>query len=193
MESSTDKTLDSMPDFSNRQLWQQDLPSAEEVDLQQLDSRYKKILWINIALQALIFLITTAIIFIVFFGIKISGLIVFIPFIVWLAVRLLTFKKVFQRKQYALREHDLIYQSGLIFTHRQIVPHNRIQHISIQESWLARQFGLAALTAFTTGGAVSIPGLDKKDALRIEAFMLSKINKLTPSEVGPSSENEPID
>lgn len=191
MESTSDTAIKPLPDFSNRQLWQQDIPAAEQVMMEQLDARYKKILWMNITLQALIFLITSSVVFVVFFEKRIGGLIVFLPFTIWLGIRLITFNKVFTRKKYALREHDLIYQSGLIFKHRQIVPHNRIQHISIQESWLARHYGLASITAFTTGGAITIPGLDKNSALNIEALMLSKINQLNRTETAQNSEENP--
>lgn len=77
--------------------------------------------------------------------------------------------------QYALREHDLNYQSGLIFRSLVSQPILRIQHIEIRRGPIERQAGLATLQVFSAGGVshtFNIPGLVYKDAVSLRQFIL---------------------
>lgn len=78
-------------------------------------------------------------------------------------------------KIYALREHDLNYQSGLIFKNLVSQPILRIQHVELKTGPIERAFGLATLQVFSAGGAFHtfmIPGLEQQKAARLRAFIL---------------------
>jgi uncharacterized protein len=83
----------------------------------------------------------------------------------------------FRIKGYAVRRHDLMYRSGLLFRRVTVVPFNRIQHSEIQQGLIERQFGLSQLSVFTAGGSQSdlaIPGLAWDEAERIRNFLSQK-------------------
>ena len=78
-------------------------------------------------------------------------------------------------KMYALREHDLNYQSGLIFKSLVSQPILRIQHIEISRGPIERRAGLATLQVFSAGGIAhtfNIPGLVHEDAVSLRQFIL---------------------
>ena len=72
--------------------------------------------------------------------------------------------------RYAVREHDLLVQSGVIFRRWSSIPHERIQHVDTRQGPLERIFGLSRLLVFTAAGMSadgSIPGLATADAERL--------------------------
>lgn len=86
----------------------------------------------------------------------------------------------FKHKAYALREHDILYKSGLIFRKIIALPFNRIQHSEINQGPIERNFDLANLNVFTAGGHnsdMSIPGLLHDDAQNIKTFIMEKSSK----------------
>lgn len=93
--------------------------------------------------------------------------------------RILTFNLTFKRKQYALRQSDIIYQSGWLFRTTTVVPYNRIQHISLHEGWLARKYQLANIKLYTTGDDLEIPGIPKEIAQKMQQLILNKIGELS--------------
>lgn len=96
---------------------------------------------------------------------------------IWTALNFLVTIKGFHQKGYAVRERDVIYQSGWI-RHRQIIiPFHRIQHCEWNQGLVERMFGLAELTIYTAGGSSSdltIPGLLPEDAKRLSNFIIRK-------------------
>src|SRR5690606_34653268 len=88
------------------------------------------------------------------------------------------YSKAFHKRKYAVREHDIIYQRGLLSNHVTIVPFSRIQHVAVYESFLARKLKLAQIQIFTAGGTagtLKISGLEKENAEKIKAVILGKI------------------
>jgi membrane protein YdbS with pleckstrin-like domain len=78
-------------------------------------------------------------------------------------------------KQYVLREHDLNYQSGLVFRTLVSQPILRIQHIEIKRGPIERRAGLATLQVFSAGGVSHtfiIPGLTHETAIALRQFIL---------------------
>ena len=78
-------------------------------------------------------------------------------------------------KKYALREHDLNFQSGLIFRRLVSQPLLRIQHIEIKRGPIERKAGLATLQVFSAGGVSHtfyIPGLEHERAVELRQFIL---------------------
>jgi len=80
-----------------------------------------------------------------------------------------------KRKFYSLREQDLSYQSGLIFSKTVSQPILRIQHVELKRGPIDRKIGLAKLQVFSAGGAMhtfEIPGLPIEKAESIRQFIL---------------------
>lgn len=72
--------------------------------------------------------------------------------------------------RYAVREHDLLVQAGVLFRRWSAVPHSRIQHVDTRQGPLERTLGLARLQIFTAAGVSadgSIPGLAEEEAERL--------------------------
>ncbi len=71
---------------------------------------------------------------------------------------------------YALREQDLLVQSGVLFKRWSAIPFHRIQHVDTRQGPLDRLFGLSRLLVFTAAGVSadgSIPGLGAAEAERL--------------------------
>jgi len=86
--------------------------------------------------------------------------------------------RAFRIKSYAVRQHDLMYRSGLIFRKTTVIPYNRIQHSEVHQGVIERQFGLARLAIYTAGGSQSdltIPGLTKERAEQMRTFVSEKV------------------
>ncbi len=96
--------------------------------------------------------------------------------ILWLA-NIIFVSKAFPKKKYALREKDIIYTKGLLWSTRTSIPFNRIQHVEIKQGPFERVFKLNSLKVFTAGGQTSdlvIPGLSEDKALQLKEFILGK-------------------
>ena len=79
---------------------------------------------------------------------------------------------------WAVREHDLIYRSGVLWRRTTILPFARIQHVESVSGPLERRFGLMRLKCFTAGGSggdLVILGLDAERARRVRAHLLGRI------------------
>ena len=78
---------------------------------------------------------------------------------------------------YALRDHDILYKSGVIWRSTTVIPFNRVQHCEIGQGPLERYFGLARLKVFTAGGSSSdleIAGLTKAYAEKMKDLIMRK-------------------
>ena len=136
-----------MQEFTNETIDISALPKFEEVKLNKIDSKYFKIILINIS---------------VFFGILILAFAV-LSFLkeelfsnrIWLllgislpilyVVSILLYHLGFKKRGYAFREHDVIYKSGLIRESTVIVPDNRVQHVALHQGFFSRMFGFSII------------------------------------------------
>jgi len=78
-------------------------------------------------------------------------------------------------KQYALREQDVHFKSGLFFRTWTSQPILRIQHIELKRGPIERWAGLSTLQVFSAGGGAhtfEIPGLAHDDAIRLRQYIL---------------------
>lgn len=83
----------------------------------------------------------------------------------------------FRYFRYAVRDHDLLVQAGVLFRRWSAVPHSRIQHVDTRQGPLERALGLARLQIFTAAGVSadgSIPGLDAAEAERLRDALSQK-------------------
>jgi len=95
---------------------------------------------------------------------------------VWMAAAFWTARAV-RMKSYNLREHDIIYRSGVIWRKWTAVPINRIQHVETHQGPFDRLFDLAALHIFTAGATrvdLQIPGLPADEAERLLHVLLER-------------------
>jgi len=85
-----------------------------------------------------------------------------------------------RRRGWAVREHDLIYRSGIIWQRTVIVPFARIQHVETTSGPLERLFGLMRVKCFTAGGAggdLTVTGLDAASARQVRQYLLEQIRE----------------
>lgn len=169
-----------MDNFTNDVLAIEQLPKYESVVLNTLDSKYTTV--VGIAILMTIVSAAAGLATVLYFN---PELLLFttqlvIAFTVGAFLfALLSFIGV-KKKAYAFREHDVIYQHGVISTTTIVIPYNRVQHVALHEGFVARFFGLARIDIFTAGGSSSdiiIPGIAKDQAEDIKQLLMGKIQK----------------
>jgi membrane protein YdbS with pleckstrin-like domain len=171
-------------EFSNQQIQIDMLPKFENLNLEPIAPRYFLIILANIIItygNILIVLFVTnhffsddpeypAHLFWLFFGV-----VCFIGLCHLVLLRL-----GFNKRKYALREKDVIYSSGYIINKTMTLPFNRIQHIEISRSFMARKLGLSTLRIYSageSGGDMTIAGLPKAVADAQYAFLTKIVNE----------------
>lgn len=165
--------------FTNDVIGPDQLPRYETVPTTAIESNYKKVILWNFGILIIVFgIMNTAGFFIQDFK---NLMRVFLPVsILFLGVLLTLQLKAFERRSWAIREHDILYRHGLLSIVTTIIPFNRIQHVSVYEGVFSRMYGLAALKIYTAGGSssdISISGLKKEDADRVREWILEKIRQ----------------
>jgi uncharacterized protein len=169
-------------DFINTKIPIQELPSAEDLDLQPIQPAYLKILRVEWLISTLVLAVIAAVLIITISSVRnsygwmiLAGTVVIISFLHYLFQ-----SKGFPYKTFAVREKDITYRYGWITRSIKICPFNRIQNCNLQSGPLERKYGLATLVIFTAGsdGAdMRIPGLLQEDAENMRHFILQKIHK----------------
>ncbi|MBC7947330.1 MAG: PH domain-containing protein [Chitinophagaceae bacterium] len=155
------------------------LPKAETISLQPIELSYKKVLlWSSLigwgvmgVIAGIIIYFTPALHSIIWVPVIAAGIICLFLLQIWI-----TFKSV-ARSAYAIRERDLVYQSGWIMQRFSVCPFNRIQHCSVNAGPFERKLNLASLSVYTAGteGAdIKIPGLAKERAFELRDFIMKK-------------------
>lgn len=151
------------------------LPKVEEVHFQRHPVRYRTYRFTSAAIWLLLPIIG--------FGIVAALLrdwwpvIVLGVFVVLAVISYLAISKGYARRSYALREQDLTYRKGWIFTSMTTVPFNRIQHTEVSQGPLERKFKLCTLNIYTAGGStsdLSVPGLEADEAAQLRDFVARK-------------------
>lgn len=80
----------------------------------------------------------------------------------------------FQERAYLIRERDVSYREGWLFTSFTSIPFNRLQHCEYSQGPLGKLFDLASVKVFTAGGAASditIQGLAVERAQRLRDYL----------------------
>ncbi len=165
---------------SNKQVDLDGLTALESMDMKALSPKYRRL---NIQISF------------AFWGglAAVLGLVLLQPFFelpaffndhAWIAISVLLFLMTWSviyhyfadpKKKYAIREHDIHFQTGWIFQKRSSQPIMRIQHIEIERGPIERKAGLATLQVFSAGGAnhtFEIPGLVHDKAIELRQFIL---------------------
>lgn len=166
--------------FTNNDINLDSLPKVEKHLFNSLDSRYHSVLIIKSGLFSL-FLIGAY--YIAFYLSDVDEILFLrFPFIVLLLVIVFLSLYVsyfgFKKKVYKLRQHDLIYRTGLWWKSETTVPFVRVQHSEVIQGPVERIFGLAKLKLYTAGGQtsdLSVPGLRPEKAEELKDFITKKI------------------
>lgn len=167
--------------FTNQNIEIESLPSLETVALKPISKQYLKIIVFN---KLLLYLALFTVLFVARWIVDkdVIQSNFWYLFAALLAICVLNFSialLAFNKRKYAIREHDLIYAQGLLVHSITTVPISRIQHIEESRSWLARQLNLATLKIFTAGESgsdLSIKGLSNDEAKQINDFLSTKVN-----------------
>lgn len=163
--------------FENLEVHLDELPDFKSVELNLVQKRYKRLIWIN---EGLVFTLLFALPIIAFF---IEPVPLWIPIVVLcllslvLAVRATEIEKGFPLRLFGIRQYDIIYQSGFFYFTETVIPYNRIQHVEIKQGPLSRFYNLYSLRLYTAGassGDLIIDGLDKETAQKLKAKVLAK-------------------
>ncbi len=166
--------------FQNLSVNPDELPSVKATAFNSIEKDYLKVSLISSGLFFLILLVGAFCI--IFFNDDIEGTLQVYAISLGAIALLWIFNisymvKAFPRKQYALRERDVIYTKGLLWWERTSIPFNRIQHAELKQGPLDRLFKLHSLKIFTAGGQSSdlvIPGLREETASKLKEFVLGK-------------------
>lgn len=181
-----------MSEFINPTIDISTLPKFEETKLKPLQKSYFKVMLIQFGIVYSILLI--GIIGLYFISIEelIQDKIIYFV-MAWLVLLILNFlylKISFAKKGFALREHDVIFKSGVVSETTTIVTNNRVQHVALHQGMLSRFFGLASIELFTAGGSASdlkINGLLLEDAKKIKESVSLKINEIVSETISSES------
>lgn len=91
----------------------------------------------------------------------------------------------FRNTRYALADDGFLLRTGVCWRRELFVPHQRIQHVDVTESPLARRFGLATLTLHSAGAhlhSAALSGLAADSAFAVRDRLLQR----RPDRVAPS-------
>lgn len=165
--------------FSNLQVDVASLPRFEEVKLQPISRKYLVKLQVGTTISLLFFIIgfTVAFYFLPpeFRPYLWAGVAFVVLIFGWSFFNNIMYIK---RSGYALREQDIIFKRGFLFERTTIVPFNRIQHVSVERSFLDKMLKIATVKVFTAGGSgsdVSIPGILPGTATSLKEEISSRI------------------
>lgn len=170
-----------MIEFSNVPIPFDEIPQAEDIELKPIERKY---LFVRLISDMIIFSLIAVGVYALTFMDKsppnrIEDNLLYILLAVGIIASLTIIMGVlgFKYKRFAIREKDIIFQTGLIFRKKIHVPFNRVQHVEVNQGVIDRYVDLAKLKIFTAGGSrsdLSIPGLKNDDALKMKSFILQK-------------------
>jgi membrane protein YdbS with pleckstrin-like domain len=173
--------------FSNLPINTEGLPEVQAVSFKPIHPDYLKVIRIS---WTILFLIIAAIIVTVFILSKKLQNPVAISIASGIYVLLVLSTVIvgtgsFRRKQYAIREKDILYKTGWIFQNLHMVPFNRLQHCVVNMGPIERRFGLATLSLYTAaseGKDITIHGLPQAEAEQLKELIIQQIQALHSNE-----------
>ena len=168
--------------FTNSQIDITALPKLEDLELEPISPKYFTIIIINVLVTYLSFI--GALIALKYFikdddGYHTVFWYILTTLILASIFQMIIYKLGFKKRKYALREKDIIYSSGYIVNNTTTLPLNRIQHLEIKRSFMARRLGLATLKIYPageSGGDIAIKGLLNTIAEKQYAHLTSVLN-----------------
>lgn len=95
-----------------------------------------------------------------------------------LIINLSIVSQAYQIKGYALREHDITYRSGFIFTKITTIPYSRIQQVTIKQnpiSKICHLYTVEIVNAAQGLSSLNIPGLPESTSKQIKNLLTEKL------------------
>lgn len=83
----------------------------------------------------------------------------------------------YRRWSYAIRERDVLIESGVVWRVRRSIPRARVQHVDIRSGPIDRMLGVVEValhTAGSVGAVASIPGLSPESAERLREALVGE-------------------
>ena len=105
----------------------------------------------------------------------VTGIVLGVAGVIWL-VRLALVPRRIHSIGYVLREDDLVFRRGILFSRLVAVPYGRMQLVDVNRGPLARLLGLSELrlvTAAATTG-VTVPGLPEQQAAELRDTLVAR-------------------
>lgn len=161
--------------WENQDVSVQDLPPIAETTFQYHPIRYRKYRFVVSAM--LWFLPAIGYGFIAYNAPWLASTIIGGVLLALVFLSVIGILKGYKKRSYALREKDLTYRKGWLFTSTTTIPFNRIQHTEVSQGPLERKFDLCSLKIYTAGGStsdLSIPGLENDEAQVLRDFIAQK-------------------
>ncbi len=180
--------------FTNEVIRDLNLPKMDMSDFVAIERKYKTLMLFNTSIFfSIVLLIGIGVFFLpdvelgyVYFAILIPSVLLFWGLLVGLNL------KNFPQKSYLVRDKDISYKTGWLFRKVTTVSINRIQHVELRQSPLARLFGLSKLVIYTAGGSssdISIPGLLPSKAEELKVYLTKKVSDTQEVEAMPKPED----
>ncbi len=120
-----------------------------------------------------------------------------VPAVLLLALLTLVYRRLDAgHRGWAMREHDLIAKSGVLWRSVTVLPIARIQHVETSHGPLERFHGIARVKLFTAGGMTAdlvLLGLDLETADRLREYLVEQIRLRERREPGDGEFPEPSD
>ena len=98
----------------------------------------------------------------------------------------------YERYRFLLTEEEFAVRKGLIVTHTEIVPIERLHKIEVSSGPIFRAFGLKEIKVTTAGGEINVSYLENEVADRIAEHLKIRINTIAVEERNAELE-EPMD
>lgn len=147
-----------------------------QIEFEHLDEKYKKVQYIGITLTYLVFM-----------GI---GMFLLLADSIWwcisteialataLVINLSIVSQAYRIKGYALRENDITFRSGFIFTKTTTIPYSRLQQVTIKQnpiSKFCRLYTVELVNGAQGLSSLNIPGLPESTAKQIKNLLTEKL------------------
>lgn len=149
-----------------------------QIEFEHLDEKYKKVQFIGITLTYLVFmglclflLLADSIWWCIYTEIALA---------IALVINLCIVSKAYQIKGYALREYDITYRSGFIFTKITTIPYSRLQQVTIKQnpiSKFCRLYTVEIVNGAQGLSSLNIPGLPESTAKLIKNLLTEKLQQ----------------
>ncbi len=161
--------------WQNQDLTIAGLPEVESGDFHSHPVRYRTF---RFAKASLLFAVPVVVLIIIILINGLEGWMhVGILLLLIIAFSFVGIYKGYPRRSYALRDKDITYKKGWLFSSTTTIPFNRIQHSEVAQGPLERSYKLSTLKVYTAGGSssdLSVPGLEADEAQKLRDFIAKK-------------------
>ena len=169
-------------EFTNSEIDVKSLPTVDHIQFHSLDKNYQNQLRAE-SIFLVLLLISSVSLFLIFSPFRLPWTLMTLvicltlmvsTWLMWIGIH------TWRYRGYALRQHDIVFKTGIWFKSTTVVAFNRIQHVEIQQGPLDRLFSVSSLILYTAGGSASdltIPGLHPDEASKLKDHVTRKSSR----------------